>query len=204
RARLPARFRTLSPEVLAEGLRRQVAAGVLQQYPKYRSQQDRFWDRPMPVHVDFLLRSTLQEGPLPLSELRRKLPAYALGPWEEVLRDQVTQGKLHEPPRLSSRGPARYGVTPPDPKDYLRPRLADLFTSLAGLGFNQGQLRAAALELLHDEEWAPTAPPGAEPGKAPSGPPDVTSGLTAPAQPAPPPTAASPPPDRGHGPGQSS
>src|SRR4051794_24727122 len=64
RAQLPTALRSMSLDDLTEALRRQVAAGVLTQYPKYRSQQDRFWDRPMPVHVAALLYSTLQEGPL--------------------------------------------------------------------------------------------------------------------------------------------
>ena len=75
RAVLPSRFRSLSLEELTEALNRQVAANVVVQFPKYRSQQDRFWDRPMPVHIANLLQETLAEdGPLAWSELRRKLP----------------------------------------------------------------------------------------------------------------------------------
>ena len=61
RAALPVRFRSMGLEELAEVLQRQVAANVVYQYPKYRSQQDRFWDRPMPVHVEALIRETLRE-----------------------------------------------------------------------------------------------------------------------------------------------
>src|SRR5258708_40180609 len=78
RSRLPAPLRKLSLEELGETLKRQVAANVVYLYPKYRSQQDRFWDRPMPIHVAALLRQALEDGPLALPELRRKLPAYAL------------------------------------------------------------------------------------------------------------------------------
>ena len=49
RAALPANFRAVSLEALAEVLQRQVAANVLVPYPKYRSPQDRYWDRPMRV-----------------------------------------------------------------------------------------------------------------------------------------------------------
>src|SRR5262245_6094037 len=73
RAALPTSFRRIGLEELAEALRRQVAANVLQQYPKYRSQQDRFWDRPMPLHVASLLTAALAEGPLAWPQLRRKL-----------------------------------------------------------------------------------------------------------------------------------
>src|SRR5262249_26963063 len=78
RAKLPAPFRSISLEELSDCLSRQVAANALYQFPKYRSQQDRFWDRSMPVHINALLRSVLEEKPLNLAELRRKLPAYAV------------------------------------------------------------------------------------------------------------------------------
>ncbi len=159
RALLPAAHRGISLEDLAESLRRQVAANVLVQYPKYRSQQDRFWDRPMPVHVACLLRTTLEESPLAWSELRRKLPAYALTHAETVLQEQLAQGLLHRHPRVSSRGKERFGAAPPDPRDYLRDELGILFGRLEQLGFTRSQLRAGALELLHDEEWTPTPPP---------------------------------------------
>jgi hypothetical protein len=158
RAALPAPHRQVGLEELTEQLRRQAAANVLYQYPKYRSAHDRFWDRPMPVHVAALIHETLAEGPLPLSELRRKLPAYAQTHAETVLNDQLAQGKVHRHPRLpGSRGGDLFGVSPPDAKDYLRRELPGTFRRLLGLGFTSSQLRAAALELLHDEEWASTA-----------------------------------------------
>src|SRR6266581_2193183 len=87
RALLPTPFRHASPEELIEVLHRQVTANVLEPYPKYRSQQERFWDRPMTVHVAALLRSALQEGPLSWSELRRSLPAYAQEKAQAILQD---------------------------------------------------------------------------------------------------------------------
>ncbi len=158
KAALPAPHRQVALEELTEQLRRQAAANVLYQYPKYRSQHDRFWDRPMSVHVAALIHETLAEGPLPLSELRRKLPAYAQTQAETVLNEQLTQGKVHRHPRLpGSRGGDLFGVHPADAKDYLRRELPGTFRRLHGLGFTPSQLRAAALELLHDEEWASTA-----------------------------------------------
>jgi hypothetical protein len=152
RAALPAKFRGLSLEELADVLHRQAAANVVTQYPKYRSQQDRFWDRPMPVHVEYLVREALQEGPLGGSELRRKLPQYAQEQATAIVQEMANQGKLYRHPR-TGRGGERYGVRPPDPKDYLRDELKAAFNRLAQLGFTREQLRAGALELLHDEEW---------------------------------------------------
>jgi hypothetical protein len=154
RAALPTRMRSVSLETLAEGLRRQVAANALQQYPKYRSQQDRFWDRPMPVHVAYLLRVTLAEEPLGLPELRRKMPDYAKTLTESVLNDQVAQGRLFQHPPATKRTGPRYGAARPDPKEYLRQELTQAFQRLEQLGFTQAQLREGALELLHEEEWA--------------------------------------------------
>jgi hypothetical protein len=157
RAQLPAPFRSASLEELGDYLHRQVAANVLYQFPKYRSQQDRFWDRPMEVHIATLLQDTLQERPLALSELRRKLPSYAVERAEVIVIEQVAQGKLHRHPRSGKRGGDRFGVMPADPKDYLRSELAGVFQRMQEQGFAEDQVRAAALELLHDEEWSPAA-----------------------------------------------
>src|SRR5207302_5942091 len=100
RAALPVKFRSVGLEELAEVLHRQVAANVVYQYPKYRSQQDRFWDRPMPVHVEALVREALQEEPLGWSELRRKLPLYAQEPAGTILQEMVAMNRLHRYPRL--------------------------------------------------------------------------------------------------------
>src|SRR5436305_14896698 len=139
RAKLPAALRATAPEELAELLRRQVAANVLYQYPKYRSQQDRFWDRPMPVHVAALLETTLQEGALNWSELRRKLPAYAQTLAEPILQEMLAQNRVYRHPRLGTRGGERFGARPADPKDYLRAELVTVFNHLESLGFGQSQ-----------------------------------------------------------------
>jgi hypothetical protein len=167
RSSLPARFRGVSLEALTETLQRQVAANVFIQYPKYRSQQDRFWDRPMRVHVAQLLRTTLEEKPLPLSEIRRKLPDYAKTQADSVLEEQLAQGLLYQHPPASSRGGPRYGVGRPDPKEALNAELSGVFARLERLGFTQQQIRQGALELLHEEEWAPTPPPAKEPSRPP-------------------------------------
>jgi hypothetical protein len=168
RSQLPTRLRSIDLNDLADALQRQVAANVVYPFPKYRSAQDRFWDRGMTVHIAALLRQSLEAGPLPWSELRRKLPAYAHPQAQEVLEQQIAQGLLHRHPRAGGRGAERVGANPPDPKDYLRQELPALFGRLAGLGFTAPQLRAAALELLHEEEWDLTPP--AEPPARRAGP----------------------------------
>jgi hypothetical protein len=172
RSQLPQWFRSVELEELAESLRRQVAANVLYLYPKYRSPQDRFWDRPMPVHVAALLRTTLQEGALPWSVLRRKLPGYAQSQAEPILKEQLAQGLLFRYPRMG-RSAERYGLNSPDPKEYLRREIMGVFQRLEALGFKPSGLRAGALELLHEEEWS-------SPGEAPAQPPAGESPSTQP------------------------
>lgn len=150
RTQLPAKHKSAN---LDDILQRQVAAQVLVQFPKYRSQQDRFWDRPMPVHVAALLQETLANGPLNLSELRRKLPGYAQPLCESVLQEEIGKGRIHRHPKVS-RGGERFGVKPADPKEYLKAELIEVFRRLEGLGFQMDRLRPAAIELLHEQEWS--------------------------------------------------
>jgi len=158
RARLGGLLRTGGGQQLVEVLSRQVAAHVLCLYPRYRSRQDRYWDRSMPVHVAALLRQAMEDRPLAWPELRRKLPAYARTQAEAVLLDQVAQGLMHRHPPMGKRRRVLFGLHPPDAKDYLRSELERLFSALEQLGFSQSQLRAGALELLHEEEWASRPP----------------------------------------------
>jgi len=170
KAQLPPRLRNLNIE---EVLQRQAAANVLFQYPKYRSPQDRFWDRPMAVHVATLIRVALQEGPLGWSELRRKLPVYAQTPAETVLQQLIDEKRVYRHPR-SGRSGDRFGLEPADPKTYLWDELSGVFNRLKELGFTEAEIRASALELLHDDEWAPTPAPSATPPQA-----EPSSGSTA-------------------------
>jgi hypothetical protein len=159
RAALPTSFRKMPLEELADTLRRQATANVLYQYPKYRSAQDRFWDRAMPVHVAGLLRAALEEGPLAWPQLRRRLPDYAIVHAEVVLQEQVAQGKLHRHPPAGSRSGERYGAAPPDAREYLRRELPSLFRRLQEMGFSEQQLREAAMLVLQEEEWGEPEPP---------------------------------------------
>jgi hypothetical protein len=160
RAALPPACRALGDEALLECLRRQVAANVVVQYPKYRSQQARYWDRPMAVHVVCLVRAALRDRPRAASELRRRLPPYARGRIDAALADQVAQGLLYRHPPLGQRSVARYGLQPPDARAALAPEWAALLARLERQGFTRCQLRQAALDLLRAEEWAtPCASP---------------------------------------------
>src|SRR5262245_19211932 len=185
RTALPGNYRRIGLEELADVLRRQAAANVIHQYPKYRSAQDRFWDRPMPLHIANLLHKALEDGPLAWPHLRRKLPDYAVAQAEVVLQEQVAQGRLHRHPPAGSRSGECYGPTPPDAREYLRRDLPALFRKLQQLGFTEPQLREAAMSVLQEEEWGQTEP-DQSPDRAPEAPPtDRPAGSTEPAQPPP-------------------
>jgi hypothetical protein len=159
RAALPPALRQVNTEELNNLLRHEAAANVLFGYPKYRSQQDRYWDRPMPVHIVELLRLNLEERPLPWTELRRKLPAYSQDQAQTVLEEQISQKRFFRHPRHpGKRAGEPIGIRAADPKDYLPAELSGVFNRLEKLGFMHSQIRAAALDILHDEEWAPTPP----------------------------------------------
>ena len=154
RAALPTALRQTPLEELNGILRQETAANRLHEYPKYRSQQERDWDRPMPVHVVYLLRVALEERPLPWSELRRKLPAYAQEQALAVVEREIHEKRMHRHPRQpGKRAGEPFGIRPADPKDYLRHELSGVFNNLEKLGFRDAAIRAAALELLHDDEW---------------------------------------------------
>lgn len=161
RSSLPANLRSVTPEQLLEILRRQTAANVFVEYPKYRSPHERFWDRPMEVHIACLLRAALEEKPLPWSDLRRKLPDYAKAQAESILDQQIAEGRLHQHPPLKSRTGPRFGARPADPREYLRGEFTTVFAKLSSLGFTHAELREGAIELLHEEEWA-SPPPAVE------------------------------------------
>lgn len=153
RSLLSPRFRHLTLEEMESVANRQIAAGVWYEYPKYRSQHYRYWDRPMEIHLARLINLTLKDKPLGLSELRRKLPDYAKPRVEGVLQDLLSKGKLFCHPPVDGRSGIRYGIERPDAKNYLRREIGAALAKVEQLGFSYGELREAALQILN-EGWS--------------------------------------------------
>jgi hypothetical protein len=153
--RLPPAFRGVRLEALTDVLERQVAAHVLVVCPKYRSPQDRYWDRSLRDHVKVLLQDVLREGPLPWSELRRRLPKYARHLAESVLNEQLAHGALFRHPPAHARIGPRYALHPPDARRYLRPAVDELFDRMAALDFSRADVRQALQQMLDEEERWP-------------------------------------------------
>ena len=162
RERLPEAFRSTRPEELAEFLQRQVAANVLVMCPKYRSGQDRYWDRPLREHAKVLIRRTLGGGPASWSELRKRLPKYLRHLAESVLNEELAKGLLHQHPPLTIRNGPRYGLEPADVRTYVNKELFTMLDRLEQRGFARSETRLALMHLLQEEEWA-------EPAAAPHG-----------------------------------
>lgn len=162
RAALPRASRLLPLDTMARALERQVAAQVLFPYPKYRSPHDRYWDRPMRVHLGQLLRGVLARGPLAWSELRRRLPDYAKTQAEPILQEELARGRLFAHPPLGPRLGPRYGLSPARPGPYVRQELDGLLRRMETLGFSPEQVRQALLEQLRsdNDRLAPTRPEG--------------------------------------------
>ncbi|HWY86112.1 MAG TPA: hypothetical protein VNX28_05280 [Gemmataceae bacterium] len=156
RAALPVPFRSLPLEDLAHVLERHVAANVLVKYPRHRSLRERYWDRPMRVHLEQLLRRALGQGPLTWTKIRKRLPVYAKRLAESVLEELLAKGKLFRHPPASCRMGPRYGLEPPDPRPYLQTEFAALMNRCEQIGLARPLVRAALLDLLRAEEWAPS------------------------------------------------
>src|SRR5260370_11298088 len=125
RAALPSALRQVSVQELSDVLSGEASANAIHEYPKYRSQQERYWDRPMPVHIVQLLQSNLEEKPLTWTELRRKMPAYAQDKAQTVLEEQIGLKVFFRHPRHpGSRSGEPIGIREADAKDYLRAELS--------------------------------------------------------------------------------
>ncbi len=135
-------------------LRRQVEAHVLVMCPKYRSSQDRFWDRPLREHAKVVLRESLRDGPASWSDLRKKFPKYMRHLAESVLNEELARGTLHRHPPQSARKGPRFGLQPADVRTYASRELQDLLGRLEQIGFAPTDVREAMMQFLQDDEWS--------------------------------------------------
>lgn len=158
RARLSAPFDGIRSQELTEVLKRQVAAHVFVICPKYRSAQDRYWDRSLRAHAKVLLRAALADGPMPWAELRRKFPKYLRHLAESVLNEELARGAIHRHPPASPRMGFRCALEPADVLGYAARELEGALARLIEQGFARSHARAAFMQLLQESEWADDAP----------------------------------------------
>jgi hypothetical protein len=154
RERLPAPYEAIRKDELQDVLHRQVAAHVLVMCPKYRSGQDRYWDRELRDHAMLLLHKALEPGPTSWSDLRKKLPKYLRHFAESVLNEELAKGAIHRHPPATLRMGPRYAHQPPNVRCYARKELHDMLTRLEQCGFTRSDARETLMALLQEEEWS--------------------------------------------------
>lgn len=155
RERLRGPYRSMRiTELLTEVLARQVAANVLVMCPKYRSSQDRFWDRSLRQHAKAMLTGALEAGPMSWTEIRKKLPKYLRHLAESVLDEELAKGAIFRHPPTSSRNGPRYALQPADVRCYAGKELHDLLTRMHERGFARAEVCEALMQLLQENEWS--------------------------------------------------
>lgn len=156
RERLRHEFRALGLRELMDALERQVAGNVLVVCPKYRSSQDRYWDRPLRQHAKVVLRNALRNGPLSWTGLRKKFPKYLRHLAESALNEDLAKGAIFRHPPASLRQGPRYALQPEDLRSCARGELQLLLTRLHERGFPRSDVRETLMHLLQEDEWAET------------------------------------------------
>jgi hypothetical protein len=154
RERLPANFRSLRTEEITELLQRQVAAHVVVMCPKYRSSQDRYWDRPLRTHAKVLLHEAMRDEPVSWAELRKKFPKYVRHLAESVLSEELARGTVFRHPPVSQRSGPRYALQPVEIRTYAGKMLDEALERLEQIGFARSDARETLMQLLQEEEWA--------------------------------------------------
>lgn len=158
RERLPMPLGAIRIEELTDVVQRQLAAHVLVMCPKYRSSQDRYWDRPLREHAKVVLGEALRSGPMSWADLRKKFPKYLRHLADSVLNEELAKETIFRHPPTSARmGGPRYGLKPADVRSYANKELHDMLTRLEQCGFGRAESREAIVQLLQEEEWAECA-----------------------------------------------
>ncbi len=139
---------------LTDVLHRQLAAHVLVMCPKYRSSQDRYWDRPLREHAKVVLSEALRGGPLPWADLRKKFPKYLRHLADSVLNEELAKETIFRHPPTSARTGPRYALEPANVRSYAKKELHEMLTRLEHFGFGRAESREAIEQLLQEEEWA--------------------------------------------------
>ena len=154
RERLPKPLGAIGIEELTDVLHRQLAAHVLVMCPKYRSSQDRYWDRPLREHAKVVLNEALRGGPLSWADLRKKFPKYVRHLADSVLNEELAKETIFRHPPTSARMGPRYALEPANVRSYVNKELHEMLTRLEHCGFGRTESREAIQQLLQEDEWA--------------------------------------------------
>ncbi len=121
----------LPEERLAQLLKEQASAGRIHRFAAIgRSNEPRYWSRNFEEYARETIVNLLAQRPQTQSEILRKLKSKLAGLSEQrqknLLARMVKESQIRQlPPHLGSRT-WRFGVSPPDPRDYIEDAVAKI------------------------------------------------------------------------------
>lgn len=146
-------------ESVARALEELVEQGRAFLFAPYRGKDVRYWDRGHDEYARQVIREALAKKPRTATELDKTLQK-PLADWNASQRRAAAQqfaaqGGIYQLPPLPGGKTVRYGLTRPDPADYLRTAMgrflkaeASVRKLLAPLGISPEEVRTAAERLL--------------------------------------------------------
>src|SRR5579864_2090615 len=167
----------LAVDKLEQILTEQVSLGSAFRFEPYKGKSPRYWSRNLEQYARAAMIKRLSRRPETSGDLLRGLKSplkgYSPDRLRQLLRELVEGGHARELPTFVRSRTKRFSTNPPDPRDYLRDALEDIYRKLDKAGIAREQVNAAALELL---ERAPAVePPETElPPPPPEPPPEGT------------------------------
>jgi len=143
RRSLPPGYR-IPLDQLQERLLALARQGLLFEWP---TQPKRYASRPLEAFVrERIIEVLTRHRTLTAAEISKKLPAVAKPLLAKILEKLIKERCVWKHPKIGRREP--YGIAPPDPLDYLRPKLDKLVAILGKLGFSPTGIREAFQEYL--------------------------------------------------------
>jgi hypothetical protein len=110
-----------------------------------------------------VLRGALADGPIPWSDLRKRVPKYMRHLAESVLNEELAKGAIHRHPPTSARAGFRYALAAADIRAFAMTELEAALARLVERGFSLSDAREAFMHLLQEAEWSEDAPLDAVP-----------------------------------------
>lgn len=118
--------------------------GVLFEWP---TNPRRYASRPLEVFIrERIIEVLKRHRTLTAAEISKKLPTVAKPLLAKILEELIKERRVWKHPKIGRREP--YGLAPPNPLDYLRPKLDKLVATFRKLGFSPKGIREAFQEYL--------------------------------------------------------
>src|SRR5207248_9918296 len=95
----------------------------------------RYSVRTLREHGKVLLHDSLQAGPLPWAELRKRFPKYLRHLAESIRDEELARGALHRHPPVSARAGFRFALDPPEVRGYAAKELDGALARMIERGF---------------------------------------------------------------------